>query len=189
MIRKAYKVIKLIHLKWCTFISTVLFKIVLRCNGVALGKNVRAIGIPKVNVSLGGVCLIGDAFYCRTGYFFTEVGSVGSRILVGPKGVLKIGNNVGMSNATIVADEAVTIGDNVLIGGGVQIFDTNFHSTDASIRSSGKESRADVKTKPVVIGNNVFIGTNAIICKGVRISDGAIVPARAVVYKDLPGEK
>jgi hypothetical protein len=40
----------------------------------------------------------------------------------------------------------------------------------------------DVKKKPVVIGNNVFIGTNSIICKGVVIPDEAIIPAGSVVY-------
>ena len=108
-----------------------------------------------------------------------------NRILVGPKGKLLIGNNVGISNATIVADKLVIIGDNVKIGGGVQIFDTNFHSTDSAIRCSGQpEPSESIIKKAVVIGNNVFIGTNAIICKGVTIEDDAIVPAGMIVYKD-----
>lgn len=180
-IQKFFKVIKAINRKlnraWSTFCTHVIFW----GNGIK-HYDIIAYGIPFVNVSLGGKCFIGRKLRITTGVHYSLAGSLGTRILVGRTGVLKIGNNVGMSNVTIVAQESVTIGDNVMIGGGVQIFDTNFHSTDASVRASGKESPADVKKKPVVIGNNVFIGTNAIICKGVVIPDETIIPAGSVVY-------
>ena len=156
---------------------------------IIIFKAYKALGRAKINVSMGGRASIGNNFYIRTGQAYTEVGSLGSRILVGPQGVLTIGNNVGMSNATIVADLSVTIGDNVMIGGGVQIFDTNFHSIDPAIRTSGHETRDDVKTAPVMIGNDVFIGTNAIICKGVTIGDKAIISAGSVVVKSIPTDE
>ena len=157
-----------------------------RLNGIRFGRGLKAIGVPSVNVSLGGSATIGERFTIRTGCGNTEIGSVGSRIRVGPKGILKIGDCVGMSNATIVCEESVEIGDDVLIGGGVQIFDTNFHSTDASIRISGHESRSDVKTAPVRIGARAFLGANAIVCKGVTIGDEAVVAAGSVVVGDIP---
>lgn len=43
-----------------------------------------------------------------------------------------------------------------------------------------------MKTKPIIIGNHVWIGMNAIILKGVKIGDGAIVSAGAVVNRDIP---
>lgn len=164
--------------------------VVVRClfflNSVRVGHHLSAIGVPSINVSRGGRADIGDCFTIRTGVGCTEVGSGGSRIRVGPRGVLRIGNGVGMSNATIVCDESVTIGDHVLIGGGAQLFDTNFHSTDAAVRCSGRESRKDVATAPVLIGNRVFIGSNVLICKGVTIGDEAMVAAGAVVVHDIP---
>ena len=179
---KAYKSISLRQATgWWTLYTRILFCL----NGVKC-ISLKALGRARVNVSIGGRVSIGNNFYIRTGLFYTEVGSTGSRILVGPQGVLTIGNNVGMSNATIVADCSVTIGDNVMIGGGVQIFDTNFHSTDSTIRTSGHENRDDVKKAPIVIGNNVFIGTNCIICKGVTIGDNAIIAAGSVVVKSVP---
>ena len=102
------------------------------------------------------------------------------------KSVLRIGNRVGMSNATVVCEESVEIGDDVLLGGGVQVFDTNFHSTDAVVRASGCETRADVRTAPVRIGSRVFVGANALICKGARIGDEAVVAAGSVVVCDVP---
>ena len=161
-IQKFFKVIKAINRKlnraWSTFCTHIIFW----GNGIK-HHDVIAYGIPFVNVSLGGKCFIGKKLRITTGVHYSLVGSLGTRVLVGHSGVLKIG-------------------DNVMIGGGVQIFDTNFHSTDASVRTSGKETPYDVKKKPVVIGNNVFIGTNSIICKGVVIPDEAIIPAGSVVY-------
>lgn len=185
LIFKAYKSIKLCAASfyWTTYTRTLFW-----LNGIKCGK-LKSLGRTRVNVSIGGKATIGNNFYIRTGLFYTEVGNIGSRILVGPKGTLAIGNNVGMSNTTIVADCSVTIGDNVMIGGGVQIFDTNFHSTDPDIRTSGQETRDDVKKAPIIIGNNVFIGTNSIICKGVTIGDNAIIAAGSVVAKSIPPDE
>ena len=186
MIRKVFKVAKAIC-RSCRFAySTWHVRLLFRLNGIRFGRGHKAIGIPSVNVSLGGSATIGERFTIRAGLHDTEIGAVGCRIRVGPKGVISIGNRVGMSNTTIVCEESVHIGDDVLIGGGVQLFDTNFHSTDADVRASGREIRADVRTAPLRIGSRVFIGANAIVCKGVTIGDEAVIAAGSVVVCDVP---
>lgn len=182
----AYKASKALRLHLASTCWTAHTRFIFWLNGIKCGRRLKALGRARISVSLGGKATIGEGFTIRTGLFYTEVGSLGGRILVGPKGVLTIGDHVGMSNATIVADNSVTIGDHAMIGGGVQIFDTNFHSTDAAVRTSGHETREDVKKAPVVIGSNVFIGANAIICKGVTIGDNGIVAAGSVVVKSIP---
>ena len=186
MFRYPYKILKICSLHAATAFWTAYTRLVLRLNGVQFGKKLKAVGRPIVNVSIGGKAFFGRNLYIRTGVRYTEVGAAGSRILVGPQGTLTIGDNVGMSNATIVADQSVSIGSHVLIGGGVQIFDTNFHSTDTSVRTGGNETRKDARKAPVVIEDNVFIGTNAIICKGVTIGRNSIVAAGSVVVKTIP---
>ena len=186
MFRKSFKVVKAIS-RWVrTWCSTSHVRLLFRLNGVDFGRGLKAVGVPSVNISLGGSATIGERFTIRTGCGNTEIGSVGSRIRVGPKGILKIGDRVGMSNASIVCEESVEIGDDVLIGGGVQIFDTNFHSTDASVRTSGRETRADVRTSPVRIGSRAFLGANAIVCKGATIGEGSVVAAGSVVASSVP---
>ena len=169
--------------------SSFWMRFLLHCNGVSFGHRCRAIGIPSIRVSLGGKAKIGNDFYWRTGASCTNVGGVGSRLRVGPKGVLTIGDHVGMSNATIVCHRSVTIGNHVHVGGGVQIFDTNFHSLKPEVRNAEHEDPTAVRTAPVVIGNGCLLGTNAMICKGVTIGDNAVVGAGSVVVCDiLPGE-
>lgn len=186
MTRKLFKVLKavsrFVRRSWATGSVRILFGL----NGIRGGRRLRAIGIPSVNVSLGGRAEIGERLTIRTGLHDTEVGMVGSRIRVGPKGMLKIGDRVGMSNVTIVCEQSVEIGDDVLLGGGVQIFDTDFHPLDAGLRCSGTAKRNDARTLPVRIGSRVFVGTNAIVGKGVAIGDEAVIAAGSVVVKDVP---
>ena len=181
-----YKCVECALLRIRIAVSSAWVRMLFFFNRVHIGRSLTAIGIPSIHVSRGGKATIGCSFTIRTGASNTEVGAVGSRIRVGPQGFLQIGKHVGMSNATIVCDKSVTIGDDVLIGGGAQIFDTDFHSLDADVRCSGRETRANVRTAAVSIGNRAFIGTNALICKGVSIGDEAIVAAGSVVVHDIP---
>lgn len=182
---KLFKVISVCFRCIRGWVSTFFVRMVFHCTGVRFGKRCRTIGFPAVRVSLGGIATIGDDFYWRTGVANTDVGNVGSRLYVGPGGLLTIGNHVGMSNATIVCHRSVTIGNQVHVGGGVQIFDTDFHSLDPAIRNADHEDLAAARTAPVVIGNGCLLGANAIICKGVTIGDNAVIGAGSVVVCDV----
>ena len=101
-------------------------------------------------------------------------------------GKIKIGNHVGMSGVVLSSRSSITIGDHTLLGGNVRIFDHNYHSLDWEKRRNGLLDRQDVRTAPVVIGDDVFVGTNAMILKGVTIGDRAVIAAGSVVSKDIP---
>jgi acetyltransferase-like isoleucine patch superfamily enzyme len=91
-------------------------------------------------------------------------------------GSITIGTNAGLSSAVFSARSSITFGDNVKIGGNARIFDHDYHALDFEKRRGGERGE-DVKTAPVKIGNDVFIGTNAIVLKGVTIGDRAIIGA------------
>lgn len=95
--------------------------------------------------------------------------------------VIRIGNNVGVSGCTIAAANSIEIGDNVLIGSGAVIFDSDAHAIDPIERRLGGCGNS----KPIKIGNDVFVGARSIILKGVTIGDGALVGAGSVVTKDV----
>ena len=102
-----------------------------------------------------------------------------------PTGTLEIGDHVGMSSVAISCAARVTIGDHVLLGGGVNIMDSDAHSLD--YRKRGLGAGVDVPvSKPVIIGANAFVGANALILKGVTIGQRAIIGAGSVVTKNVP---
>lgn len=82
-------------------------------------------------------------------------------------------------NCVVLDVMKVTIGSNVLIGPGVQIY-TASHPLDAVTR------RSRALAKPVSIGSDCWIGGGAIICPGVSIGNGCVIGAGAVVTKSLP---
>ena len=101
-----------------------------------------------------------------------------------PESKLIIGDNVGISGSSICASVGVTIGNNVLIGSGCLITDSDAHPLDWKDRR--KDLFNKVSRAPIVIGNDVFIGARCIILKGVTIGDRAIIGACSVVTKDVP---
>jgi len=109
------------------------------------------------------------------------------RIVVFPDATLSVGDYTGMSQVSIVCKHKVTIGQHCKIGTGVKIIDTNFHNTDWRIRRTSEDLKS-AKTAPISIGNDCFIGTRSIICKGVKIGDRAIIAAGSVVVKDIPND-
>lgn len=102
---------------------------------------------------------------------------------------MSIGKNVGLSSTALVAHQSITIGDNVKIGAGVCIYDTDFHALDAKLRIDSVTDLEHKKCKEVVIQDNVFIGAHATILKGVTIGANSIVGACAVVTKEIPANE
>ena len=100
---------------------------------------------------------------------------------------LIIGDCVGISNTAITCHDRVTIGSRSLIGGGTKIYDTDFHSLD--YRQRGDYENEIVVSRPVCIGEDVFIGAHCLILKGVTIGDRSIVGAGSVVTKDIPADQ
>jgi len=95
--------------------------------------------------------------------------------------LIKIGNGCTIVNGTeIIAVKKIIIGDNCSIGARCIILDSDFHGIKINNRSK------QGKTNPVKIGNNVWIGINVIILKGVNIGDNAVIGAGSVVAKDVP---
>lgn len=100
-----------------------------------------------------------------------------------PQAQIRIGREVGITGATIVAAERIEIGNRVLIGANTTIVDTNFHPLDP------RERQIDIlagKHAPVIIEDDVFIGMQSIILKGVRIGSGSVVGAGSVVNCNVP---
>lgn len=81
--------------------------------------------------------------------------------------------------------ESVRVGDRTMLAGGVMVFDLDGHPLDAERRRAGEPTpRSGVA--PVVIGDDVWIGTGALVLKGVTVGDRAVVAARSVVMGDVP---
>ena len=97
-------------------------------------------------------------------------------------GCLKIGRNVFMNSGVIIAaHDKIAVGNSVSFGPGVKVFDH-----DHDFRAEGGKKSGKYKTRPIVIEDDVWLGADVIILKGVKIGKGAVVGAGTVVTHDIP---
>ena len=126
---------------------------------------------------------IGDNFECQS-HSWIECVYFRCKEYYDPN--LIIGNNCSMQFAChIGCADRIEIGDNVLLGSKVYITD-HFHGNISSDDIGVPPSQRPLSSKPVKIGNNVWIGDNAVIMPGVTLGDNVIVGANAVVTHNFP---
>ena len=101
---------------------------------------------------------------------------------------LQIGNNSGMSNTSIICTNSISIGDNVKIGAGCLLMDSNFHSLDYETRRNSSLDGKNAVSSPIIIEDDVFIGTRCLILKGVTIGARSIIAGGSVVVHSIPSD-
>lgn len=165
------------------------FKLILRLVGVKYGKGLLLRGIPTVYRKRGARIALGDGVIIKSSFLSNLVGLYSRTILCARTSgaEIVIGNNVGMSGATLYARKGIHIGDNTCIGGNCKILDNDFHPLEWVERNRlmrgahGPDVNERIPTKAIHIGKNCLLGCNSIILKGTVLGDGCVVGAGAVV--------
>lgn len=155
------------------------------------------------NVRVGANSVIGGAYAFKRFRTRREPGLIvgshctldGTHFAAGEQGRIEIGDYCYFTNAVLLCEEELRIGNYVVIGWNATIADTDFHPlgpaeriADAIACSPLAEGRArpTILRRPVIIEDDVWIGPNATILKGVRIGAGAFVEAGALVTRNVP---
>ena len=170
----------LILIKWY---STLFTKIILFLKGGAIGVNPKFYGVPFIYIYPGSLLRIGNNFELRTHKKSNLIGITKKSMITAQSAYAEIiiGDNCGFSSVVLGAKESIKIGNNVMIGANSLITDFDWHAMKANEYYSGVP-----ESKPVVIGDNVFIGYSVTILKGVTIGDNSIIGANSVVSKNVP---
>lgn len=153
--------------------------------GVAWGSGWRLYGLPIIQKHRRSELKIGARLELRSTVRSNPLGPNRPVFLSTrrPRAILMIGDDFGMTGGSIVAEQRVTIGSRVTVGANTIIADTDFHPLDALARHN---LPLDGATAPVVIEDDVFIGMQSLILKGVTIGAGSIIGAGSVVTRDVP---
>ncbi|MGH8100207.1 MAG: acyltransferase [Chthoniobacterales bacterium] len=153
----------------------------------------------------------GEGFYCESAQIFRHLRSqktsavvigdhvscyAGCSFAIGENGRCTVGDFTLLNGALIMAEEKIDIGSYCLISWGVGIADSDFHPLKPAQRLIDAQAlapffkdrppRPKLTTAPVKICDNVWIGMNAVILKGVAIGQNSVVAAGAVVTKSVP---
>ncbi len=152
----------------------------------------------------------GDGFYCESAQIFRFLRSkkpravvigkhvscyAGCSFAIGNDGQCTIGDFTLLNGALIMAEENIEIGSHCLVSWNVGIADSDFHPLEPAQRLidaqalapyfKNRPARPKLKTVPVKICDNVWIGMNAVILKGVTIGENSVVAAGSVVTKSV----
>lgn len=162
------------------------FKLFMKINKIEFGKNLNLFGVPVIFKKSGSTLKMGENCTIKSSFLSNLVGLSQRTIIVTrtEDAKIEIGNNVGISGATIYSRKGISIGDNTLIGGNVKIFDNDFHPIEVEARNI--DDKDAIGTREVIIGKDCFIGCNALILKGTKIGDGSVVGAGSVVCGEFP---
>lgn len=139
----------------------------------------------RVHVRNKGRIKIGPGLRLNASYRANPVGlNTRCGLFTTQNGEICIGRNVGISGSLIFAFTTIIIDDNVLVGGGCQILDSDFHSIDFESRVLNQDN--NIKAAPIRIKSGAFIGACSIILKGITIGENSVLAAGSVLTKDIP---
>lgn len=154
--------------------------------GVNLGRNCRFFGLPLIRrlpnsrIDIGHNCQFRSAEWSN----FAGLNHACALVTLTETAELRIGNDCGFSGAALAAATSVRIGDRVMVGANTSISDSDWHPIDAKQRINDEAP----ETKPIVIEDDVWLGANVTVLKGVTIGARSVIAANSVVTKSIPAD-
>lgn len=157
-------------------------KMLLLLRGVDGGSGIICHGLPVVIRMVNSSIKIGRNCSFRSDFSSNLVG-INRKCIVTTlrkNAEVLIGDNSGFSGTVIAAAGSIRIGCHVLCGANTTITDYDWHGIEQDKRNKAADP------KPVVIEDNVWIGLNCVVLKGVTIGKNTVIGANSVVTKNIP---
>lgn len=145
--------------------------------GVQIKKQCRFFGVPRFHRHRFSTIAIGENCTFRSDQSSNLIG-VNHKCILSThekEAEIRIGDHCGFSGVSIGSAKQIIIGNNVLCGANVVITDFDWHSDISNTRP-----------EPVIIHDNVWIGLNTVVLKGVEIGKNSVIGANSLVLKSIP---
>lgn len=178
-----FKILRLLKINFKTFLCSYIMTLQCRLKNIKIGYRCIFNGLsvfyrrPSTKIIIGNNCqFISD--------FKTNLVGVNRKCIIAThadNAVVSIGNYCGFSGTVIGSAEKIIIGNDVFCGANTLITDFDWHSIDPELRRTGKPESA-----PVIIEDNVWLGINVVVLKGVKIGKNSVIGANSLVNKDIP---
>ena len=157
--------------------------------GAELGRGSDIRNKVYLQIEEGAQVSIGDYFALYSGDNLSPFcHNTNASICVYPHARLSIGHHSGMSGGMIWATDSITIGNHVNIGGNCCIMDGDMHNMDWQLRRKDHNETIPYEKAEVTIDDDVWIGANCTILKGVHIGARSVIGAGSIVCKDIPSD-
>jgi len=162
--------------------ATVYTYLLCRLKDIRLGRHIGFYGIPVLDRKPFSTILLGSRCRIRSDRTTNLARKKRCIIRTLNKGAyVEIQENTGINGSVIAAAEKIVIGRDVLIGYNCYITDTDSHPLDPARRHLD-----EAETAPVTIGDNVWLGANVVVLKGVTIGENSVIGANSLVLSSVP---
>lgn len=164
----------------------------IKYRNIQFGENILVLGkFPYFKSFYGSKCKIGNNVVLNSDSKHSNTAlSTRCKFVVGYTGSIEIGENTMLNGCSITSYKSVIIGKNCQIASFTLITDTDFHPVNPYEREKQitrqKYALETVSKKNVIIGDNVWIGWNALILKGTIVGNNSVVAAGSVVLGEFP---
>jgi len=130
-----------------------------------------------------GALALGERVHLNNVRTFYAMGQSMPCLLASEPGArIAIGDDSSLTGTTLYAASGITIGKRVLVGADTKIIDHDGHDVDSYPRPL-KNSCEGI---PIVVEDDVWIGMDVLVCKGVTIGRGSVIGAKSIVTHDIP---
>jgi acetyltransferase-like isoleucine patch superfamily enzyme len=157
----------------------------LKSNVVVEGE-VILLGTPLIDIHKGSKLYLGDGvrLTSRNRGYHLNIPAPVKLFADRPGAEIRIGAQTRIAGSCIHAQNSVSIGKRCLISGNCQIIDANGH--DLSFPNVERRLHTEGPGMPIVIEDDVWLGTNTVVLPGVKIGRGAVIGANSVVSANIP---
>jgi acetyltransferase-like isoleucine patch superfamily enzyme len=155
-----------------------------------VGHCFTADGLPRIRIQRPGSILIGEhvTLNCRVMSNLAGI-SQPSILQCISEGRISLGDGSGLSGVILSSRSHISLGQRCNLGVNARVYDHDFHSLNHSHRTDRRTDQSHTKSAAIEIGDDVLVGANVIILKGVTIGSRSIVAAGSVVTKgDYPAD-
>lgn len=179
-----FRTLRKLHISLSLLWGTTLTRCLCFLKGIQIGKNSKFYGKPRIHRNPHCIISIGNNCTFRSD-LTNNIGYKNKCILLAREenSVIEIGDNSSFNGATVSSVEKVIIGKNVMIGYNALIIDSDGHPIDPELRV---KHLAKGLSKPIYIMDNVWIGANTTILKGVKIGENSVIGANSYITSNIP---
>lgn len=159
----------------------------MKAYSISFGKDLIVQGNLYLKKGINSKGAIGDNCFFKSGRGLNPLSrNIKTSIQIEDGASLTIGNNCGFSSVCLWAHQSIVIGNHVNIGADSILLDSDAHSLSYVDRRNVELDFKNKANKPIVIGDDVLIGTRCIILKGVHIGARSIIGSGSIVVNDIP---
>jgi acetyltransferase-like isoleucine patch superfamily enzyme len=166
--------------------STAIARLFLRFHRCEVGLGFCCDGFPRIRMQRPGSIRLSKSVTLNCRMMSNLAGISQPTILQCiNEGRISLGDGSGLSGAILSSRSHISLGQRCNLGVNARVYDHDFHSLDHSHRTDRRTDQMNTKSAPIEIGDDVLVGANVIILKGVSIGPRSIVAAGSVVTKGI----